>query len=323
MTTLDLPAVEALVSAYEIGELTRYWPASAGTENTNYFCSTVCDGAEHHWVVTVLERPPNAGSEFVHLLDVAAQAGLPVPPVLRNSDGATFTPVGDKPAMICPRLPGGHVCHPTLRQVEALGRFIAHFHRATAAADLHLPTHPRDLEWIRRQANDCRGFLSYGAGAVMADTQARLASALTRQDVALLPRGVIHGDLFRDNVLFDEHGLTGVIDFHHAAEGFLLYDLAVAINDWCTDDKGALDRDRVLSLLRAYHAIRPLCRAELWYLPIFLLYAGLAFWLSRLMAAMRKRAGEAVRSNNPEELQRIVEHHNAHFLYLDERQLSR
>jgi homoserine kinase type II len=322
MTTLDLPAVEALIAVYEIGTLSRYWPAAAGTENSNYFCSTVRDGVEQQWVITLLEQPPNAGGEFVRLLDVCVQAGLPVPPVVRNRDGGAFTPVGDKPAMICPRLPGRHVCHPTLRQVEAVGRFLAHFHQATVAADLRLPVHPRDMDWIERHARACRGFLSYRAEAIMADTRARLESALARHDVVLLPRGAIHGDLFRDNVLFDQRGLTGVIDFHHAAEGFLLYDLAVAINDWCTDDRGVLDQERTLALLRAYHTIRPMCRVELWYLPIFLLYAGLAFWLSRLMSAMQKREGKDVRGNNPEELQRIVEHHNAHFLYLDERQLS-
>jgi homoserine kinase type II len=320
-TTLDLPSIEALLSVYPIGTLTRYWPASAGTENSNYFCVTIRDGTEREWVVTLLERPPYAGEGFAPLLDACVQAGLPVPPVLRNRDGAEFTEAADKPAMICPRLPGRHVCHPTLRQVEAVGRFLANFHRATGAANLILPAHPRDLAWVQRHAEACRGFVSFRAQVLMADTQARLASALSRDDMSLLPRGPIHGDLFRDNVLFDERGLTGVVDFHHAAEGFLLYDLAVAINDWCTDDLGALDQERALALLRAYHAVRPLCAVELWYLPIFLLYGAMAFWLSRLTSAMKQHAGEDVRGNNPQELQRIVEHHNAHFLYVNEGQL--
>lgn len=322
MTKLDLLRVEALVSAYEIGDLLRYWPASAGIENSNYFCATARRGVEQQWVITVLEQPPNAAGGFVGLLDFCVHAGLPVPAVLRNRAGDPFTDLDDKPVIICPRLPGRHVCNPTLRQVEALGRFVARFHLAAAAADLHLPPYPRDLDWLERNAQSCQGFLPYRAAVLMTDSRTRLASALSRQDTALLPRGTIHADLFRDNVLFDERGLTGVLDFHHAAEGFLLYDLAVAINDWCTDSHGALDQERTLALLRAYHRIRPIQRIEIWYLPIFLLYGGLAFWISRSTAAMKKRQGAAVRANNPEEFQRIVEHHNAHFFYLDERQLN-
>jgi homoserine kinase type II len=322
MTKLDLLRVEALVSAYEIGDLIRYWPASGGIENSNYFCATARQGVEQQWVITVLEQPPNAGSGFVGLLDACIKAGLPVPAVLRNRSGEAFTKLDDKPAMICPRLPGYHVCNPTLRQVEAVGRFMARFHIATAAAELDLPEYPRDLDWLERNARACDGFLPYRAAVLLSDARARLASALSRQDTALLPRGTIHGDLFRDNVLFDQRGLTGVLDFHHAAQGFLLYDVAVAINDWCTDSHGALDQERTLALLRAYHRIRPFSRAELWYLPIFLLYGALAFWISRLVVALKQRQGQAVRANNPEEFQRIVEHHSAHFLYLDERELD-
>jgi homoserine kinase type II len=136
-----------------------------------------------------------------------------------------------------------------------------------------------------------------------------------------LPTGIIHADLFRDNVLFNERGLTGVLDFHNAAQGYLIYDLAVAANDWCNDGNGILDPERTLALLRAYHQIRPLTRHELWFFSGFTLYAALVFWLLRLsFAAHPEHAGE-VRFNNPEELQRIVEQHSAHFFYLDERLL--
>ena len=140
--------------------------------------------------------------------------------------------------------------------------------------------------------------------------------------MARLPQGPIHGDLFRDNVLFNEWGLSGVLDFHHASHGYLIYDLAVAANDWCTDATGALDEERTLALLRAYHRIRPLHPQELWHFPVFALYAGLAFWTSRLVVTLEQRRGRAVRANNPEELQRIVEHHAAHFFYLDQRRLA-
>ncbi|MFU8813740.1 MAG: phosphotransferase [Pseudomonadales bacterium] len=320
-TELDLQRVRDLLGNYRIGDLVRYWPASGGIENSNYFVATLLQSEQREYVLTIIERPPHSGDAIVPLLDTCVAAGLPVPAVVRTRDGAAFADADGKPVMVCPRLPGRHVCNPTLRQLEALGRFLARFHVATTAAELQLPEYPRDIDWLQRNAKACQGFLPYHTQTLLTDTRLRLASALAREDLTLLPRGAIHGDLFRDNVLFDDRGLTGVLDFHHAADGFLLYDLAVAINDWCTRADGSLDLERTLALLRAYHRTRPICRIELWYLPIFQLYAALAFWTSRLVVAVKQRRGATLRGNNPLELQRIVEHCNAHFLYLDERQL--
>ena len=108
-----------------------------------------------------------------------------------------------------------------------------------------------------------------------------------------LPRGVIHGDMFRDNVLFSERGLTGVVDFHHAATGYWIYDLAVVANDWCNDNSGVLDSDRTLALLRAYHAIRPLTRSRSLVFPDVRLVRGdgvLAFATNGFDEARRRRA---------------------------------
>jgi homoserine kinase type II len=128
--------------------------------------------------------------------------------------------------------------------------------------------------------------------------------------------------VFRDNVLFSERGLTGVLDFHHAAAGYWIYDLAVVANDWCNDNSGVLDPDRTLALLRAYHSVRPLTAMEVWFFPMFALYAATAFWLSRLTVAIRRTSDARLRTNNPEEFQRIVEQHAAHCYYLDARLLA-
>jgi homoserine kinase type II len=317
---LDLLQLESLVAEYPIGELIRHWPATQGIENSNYFLRTALGGRECHFVLTVLEQPSNAGDAFVPLLDTCEAAGLPVPRIIRTRAGDAFAQLHGQPVIVCPRLSGSHVYNPTLRQVAAVGRFLARLHRATA--DLRLPDYPRDLDWLAQQADACRHAIGWRDAALLDDTRAALASALARHDVAALPRGVIHADLFRDNVLFNEWGLSGVLDFHHASRGLLIYDLAVAANDWCTTGDGALDPERMLALLRAYHRIRPIGRQELWYLPIFALYAALAFWTSRLVVALRKRRGQPVRANDPSEFQRIVQHHRAHCFYLDERLLD-
>jgi homoserine kinase type II len=319
---LDVLQLEALTAEYPIGELIRYWPATAGIENSNYFLRTVRAGTEGDYVLTVLERPANAGDSLVPLLDVCRAAGLPVPRVIRTCSGRAYARLEGKPAMVCTRLPGGHVGNPTLRQVGAVGRFLARLHRAAADALLDLPDYPRDLAWLEHRAEAMRQDMGFADAALMRDVRLMLASALAREDVASLPRGLIHADLFRDNVLFNEWGLSGVLDFHHAARGYLIYDLAVAANDWCTSGDGALDPERTLALLRAYHRLRPITRQELWFFPVFALYGALAFWISRLTVSLERRRGEAVRANDPAEFQRIVLHHRAHFLHLDERLLA-
>jgi homoserine kinase type II len=191
-----------------------------------------------------------------------------------------------------------------------------------AASDIALPQYPRDAVWLNERANMLRGYVPYSDQRLIEDSVVKCQALLTRLEVMALPRGMIHGDLFRDNVLFDQRSLTGVLDFHHAAAGYWLYDLAVIANDWCNDGTGALDAERTTSMLRAYHQIRPLTSQEVWFFGIFALYAALNFWLSRLAVAVDQRSAELLRFKNPDEFRRIVQQHDAHGFYLDERLLD-
>jgi len=321
ITQLDVLDLEDTIARYGVGELVRYWPAATGIENSNYFVRTRRDGAEHDYVLTILEQPSNAGAAYVPLLDLCTSAGLPVARVIRTLKGEPFETYNGKAVILSLKLPGRHVYNPTRQQTRALARFVGRLHVATAGWEHPVPPYPRDEAWLRHQAGMAKGHLPYQSWSLLEDAIREAGSLLKRRDVADLPQGVIHGDLFRDNVLFNAQGLTGVLDFHHASHGHLIYDLAVAANDWCTDMSGSLDPELTLVMLRAYHHVRPLTSAELQLLPAFLLYAAVAFWLSRLVVAVHKDANTNVRCNNPAEFQRIVEQHAAHFFYLDERLL--
>ena len=321
ITALDLLHLEETVSRYDVGELVRYWPAQTGTANSSYFLRTMHDGREREFILTVIEQPSIAGGPFVSLLDACASDGLPVASVIRNFEGNPYDRLDGNAILLTPRLPGRHVYNPTVKQVQALARFVGRFHITCASAGLRMPTYPRGPQWLHDQFARIGADIGFGRRDLLAETVGKVVSMLERHDVRELPTGIIHADLFRDNVLFNERGLTGVLDFHNAAQGYLIYDLAVAANDWCNDGNGILDPERTLALLRAYQQIRPLTRHELWFFSGFTLYAALVFWLLRLsFAAHPEHAGE-VRFNNPEELQRIVEQHSAHFFYLDERLL--
>jgi homoserine kinase type II len=322
ITPLHESDLTVLLSKYGLEGLESYWPASNGIENSNYFVRLSSNLGPHEVVVTLLEQPANSGPLLVPLLDACDAAGLPVAPIIRNRLGASSDQINGKPTIVAPRLIGRHVLNPTVRQCESVGRFLARFHKITAPLAISAPAYPRNEVWLAQQAESIRAHVSYLDFRLARDAVESVGSMLKRADVKALPHGVIHGDLFRDNVLFTERGLTGVLDFHHAAASYWIYDLAVAANDWCNDSSGVLDPDRTLALLRAYHAIRPLTTTEVWFFPAFALYAATAFWLSRLTVALRRESGVVVRIKNPKEFQRIVERHLARFFYLDPRLLD-
>ena len=223
--------------------------------------------------------------------------------------------------MLTRRMPGRHVYNPTVRQVEALGRFMARFHEAGSNLG-PLPARGCDGKWLVEASAAVHRRLSYSSAQLLESSVQQVVSMLERDDVAGLPTGAVHGDLCRDNVLFNEHGLSGVSGFGQVASGFLIYDLAVAANDWCNDAGGILDPDRTLGFLRAYQKIRPMVRSELWFFSGFTLYAALTCWIKRLAFAEDQTVSPGLRFHAPLELERIVEQHAAHFFYLDERLLT-
>ena len=322
VTPLNDLDLEELLSRYGLGELESYWPATNGIENSNYFVRLASPSGTRDVVLTMIEQPTNSPSLLVPLLDRCDAAGLPVPRIIRNTSGAASDQLRGKQTILCPRLSGRHVFNPTLTQCEAVGRFLGRLHITAQPLTETAPWHPRNAVWLSETARRVEGYMPWDSYRLLTDAIETTTSLLGRADLRALPQGVIHGDLFRDNVLFTERGLSGVLDFHHAARGFLLFDLAVAANDWCASSDGVLDPDRTLALLKGYHSIRALTAPELWFFPAFTLYAALAFWLSRLLVALHRGAASDVRFKNPEEFQHIVAQASAHFFYLDPRILD-
>ena len=166
---------------------------------------------------------------------------------------------------------------------------------------------PRGAAWRTATAKVVRPFLQ-------PDEQALLDAGIASQatiDLAALPCGAIHADLFRDNVLWDTDAdgsvrIGGVIDFYFAGFDALLFDVAVTVNDWCSTPGGALDEARVATLLAAYHAERAFTDAERAAWPAMLRAAALRFWLSRADDFHLPRAGEMVLVKDPNEYRDIL-----------------
>ena len=315
------PRLDPFLQAYHLGEVLRVWPASHGIENENYFVETQGNNRIHGYVLTIMSAASYAGDAYVPMMRSLEGHGLPVAPPLDNRMGEPITEIEGQACLLQPRLKGQHTINPTLKQIEGLARFIGQMHRVSAAPEFKLPSYPRTQNWLAREAASISAQLPFNDQQLLEQGVTQVTSLLSRDDVQQLPLGLIHGDLFRDNVLFNEWGLTGVLDFHHTATGYWIYDLAVAANDWCSDASGRLDPDRTTRLLRAYHQVRPLAEAEVWFFSMFLSYAALAFWISREAKTQSTEQGANQRRKDPQEFKRIFTHLQKRQFYLDYRGL--
>ena len=275
-------AIAGAVVGWGRGLLVELEPTALGIENSNFFVTTEDgDGEQHALVLTILEQPATATS--LDLLDRLAAVGLPVPAPLRNLDGERVGQVESAPALLAPRLAGSHPDVAGTAHCRAIGDFLGRMHATSAR--MKGPAHPRDAAWMDERVRQSLPALGLADRERMIRARDGLHAAAARLD--RLPQGLVHGDLFRDNALFDGEQLTGVIDFHHAARAPLAFDLAVVAQDWCTDADGHVDRERLVALLDGYGRRRPLTQDELVAWPLLLVLATLRFWLARL-ASPRK-----------------------------------
>ena len=228
--------------------------------------------------------------------------------VIATKTGSREGSIQGKPVLLCARLPGSHVSTPVRRQCASIGRFLARFHLATLPMVPEVKPYVRDLQWLTDRVNQVSSRITPTQRFLLEQTLELVGSLLSRKDVQSLPKSVIHADLFRDNALFESQGLTGVLDFYHAGVGYQLYDLAVAINDWCLLD-GVVEEPRAIALIEAYNNIRPLTLSEESFLSHFLLYGALAFWLSRLVIAVEEDLPEDYPVKDPMEFEQLVDRH--------------
>lgn len=298
-TPLEHDELEAFLAPYQLGRLRDFQGIEAGTENSNFFVSL----EQGEYVLTLIERGPQQDLPFfIELLEVLHQARLPVPYALGTAQGETLRSLAGKPALLQPRLPGKHVTAPNSPQCAEVGRLLARIHVATRERIIERPS-DRGLDWMQQEGPGLALSLPEDHLPLLRDGLTEIAEL--RPKILALPRANLHADLFRDNVLFEGSHLTGVIDFYNACSGPMLYDVAIAVNDWCSHPNGELDQPRCEALLAAYSSLRRFtpAEAELWQ-PM-LRVACMRFWLSRLIAA-QKFAGQDVLIKNPEEFCRLL-----------------
>ncbi len=277
----------------------------SGIENTNYFVST----ASSEWVLTLFERLQPAQLPFyLGLLQHLARRGICVPEPRADAGGALLHQVCAKPAALVTRLHGTHQEAPSARHCEQLGVELARMHLAAQDFALRQP-HLRGLPWCNETAPVVLPHLSAEHAALLQHELSFQNQLAASPAGASLPQGIIHADLFRDNVMFEGDRLSGLFDFFFAGVDAWLFDVAVCLNDWCVDPANGHQVDeRAQALVAAYHGARPLAAAEVRLMPALLRAAALRFWLSRLWDAHLPRGAALLQPKDPGHFERVLRH---------------
>jgi homoserine kinase type II len=293
-TRVESDALALWLAPLGVGDLVSHAGIAAGMQNSNYFVETT----RGRYVLTLFELiEPQALDFYLRLQAWLAARGVPCPQPLSDAEGRHWRLLHGKPAALLSCLPGSPDDSPDARRCGQLGRVLAELHLAGAGLPQPLPN-PCGAAWRQAVGSLLLDCLPSDEKALLADELAFERS----QDFSALPRGIIHADLFRDNVLWCDDGrLGGVLDFYFAGEDVLLFDLAVVANDWCADAE-ALD-----ALCAAYGAVRPLTPREEAAWPAMRRAAALRFWLLRLEARYRPRPGEVVTLKDPAYFRRLLD----------------
>ena len=293
----------ALLDHYSLGELERLEGIAQGVENTNFFLDTTTG----HYVLTLFEHIPREDLPFyVGLMDHLARHEIRCPAPVRRDDGVMLSELNGKPAVIVTKLPGAPRAEPSRDDCHRAGEVLGAIHVAGVEYDAALENW-RGARWRERFAEKLAPRLTAAENALI-ESENRYQAM---HDDTVLPQGVIHGDYFHDNVLWDDEGEPGVIDFYFACDDVLAYDLAIAANDWCVNPDSTTDPARVEALVEGYEERRPLEPLERSLWPVMLRRAALRTWLGRLQYNHFPLAAEMTIPKDHAFARRLLEHHVA------------
>jgi homoserine kinase type II len=306
-----------LARTLDLGRLRKLRGIQIGNENTNYFLTT--DRGDY--VLTLFERLTFEQAPFyLHLMKHLAQHGIPVPDPqavpagarAADADGEILLKVRGKPAAVVNKLRGQSELAPGAAHCAAVGAMLARMHLAGRDYPRSQPN-LRGLAWWNDTVPVVLPYVDPAQAALLRSELAFQNHVAAGSAYAALPRGVIHADLFRDNVLFEQGRLTGLFDFYFAGVDSWLFDIAVCLNDWCVHlPTGAHDAGRAAAFLQAYASVRPLAAAERQLLPAMLRAGALRFWISRLWDLHLPREAAMLQPHDPGHFERVLRQRTAH-----------
>lgn len=301
--------LDRFVALYAIGRVLSCKGIAEGVENSNYLLHTETG----HFILTLYEKrvDPNDLPFFIGLMDHLASRGLGCPLPVRARSGEALGELAGRPAAIVTFLDGQWVRRPTARHCGLLGEALARMHLAgrdftrTRANALSMPAWRPLWERSRARAHEV-------APELADDVEDALAMLETSwPEKGALPWGVIHADLFPDNVFFLDDRLSGLIDFYFACDDMLAYDVAVCLNSWCFEPDLSFDYTKGRAFLTAYESVRRLETAEIEALPLLAAGSALRFLLTRLYDWLNVPPGALVKPKDPIEYHRKLRFHRS------------
>ena len=296
-TSVNIKELKIWLQDYAFDNLTDYQGIKSGITNTNYFLMTAHD----RFVLTLFEK--NTIEDLPYFVDLMAHLAknsfLCPKPIFKNN-GTALSILKNKPALIVTCLKGKELNKPEVKHCKAVGASLAELHMKSANFTAqHQNT--RDLNWIKKTAETLFSELPQDE------------SLLLREEILYqekknykLPKSTIHGDLFRDNVLFLNDQVSGFIDFYYACTDYLILDVAIAVNDWCVNNDGSFDEARLNAFLDAYKKIRSFNDDEDQAWNDILRLASLRFWVSRLNDFYHIEEGELTFIKDPDHFKKIL-----------------
>lgn len=300
-TEITREQLQQFLTSYPLGDLIQFTGIMDGIENTNYAISTT----RGEFILTLFESfTAEELNPFIALMHHLSSQGIHCP-VAQTSSTGMVNCLQHRPAAIFQRLAGRSITQPNAEHCYYLGQALAKLHVGTQCYRF-TRSNPYNLDACKKLSRYLHSSLNSADYHLM-----QTEIAFQQQHACIdLPSGVIHADLFPDNVLFAENFNVGIIDFYSACQDILIMDIAICINAWCIPN-GILCIERMRNLLSGYQRIRVLQTDELHHLPMTLRQAALRFWLSRLKHQCLPRAGTITQAKDPNVYRSILQQHQA------------
>lgn len=306
-TNVDDAALAEFLTAYDVGTVLSFAGIAEGVENSNYLLRT--DRA--NYILTLYEKRVESADLpfFIEVMQVLAESGVNCPLPVPARDGSILQELQGRPCAIFTFLDGTWSRFPNREKCAALGRSLAALHLNCQPVTRRRPNALGPAAW--QSLLDTIGSQADVVGEGMQEAiQQRLRTILSSWP-SNLPSGVIHADLFPNNVLFIGDELTGVIDFYFACDDIFAYDLGICLNSWCFEPDGSFNLTKSRAMIRGYQDIRPLSDAEIEAIPILAAGSAMRFFLTRLYDWIHTPADALVSPKNPMEYWSILRFHQS------------
>jgi homoserine kinase type II len=306
-TDVGVEELQTFLSDYDVGDVLAYKGIAEGVENSNFLLHTTSG----YFILTLYEKRVAAQDLpfFLALMDHLHARGLTCPQPVRNRQGETLGELARRPAALVTFLDGMSVRRPSTSHCGAVGEALAQLHLAGAGFKMSRRNALSVAGWraLHVQTGELADSVQRGLGQVIASELDYCEGRWPHG----LPQGVIHADLFPDNVFFLGNKLSGLIDFYFACTDALAYDIAICLNAWCFEPDHSFNVTKGRALLQAYSRTRPLGAAEGAALPLLARGAALRFLLTRLVDWLNVPPGAMVRPKDPLEYWRKLRFHQA------------